>query len=750
MWITIVLAVSIVVFLFFLPNIAKNYIEEHDQELIGREIEIDRLSINYFTMTVRFHGFLMREKKISDAFVSFDLLEVNLNPWSLFKHTIHIEEIKLNKLYAQVLQDGSHFNFDDLMVSNDTDTLTVEEDSEPWHIVIENLDFRKGSLAYESDFQPRLQFDSIRIVSPLISDTSVIMLADVSLDISTGGRMVFKNKINTAATTYDVLIDADELSLEMIKPYLDAVLKVSEFSGFVNADFGIQGNWSDDNVFNLGGDLAIHDFVMKDEREQTVFSLQQCDVGIDSIRMADAFYNIDHVRLDGLYGLYEIYKESDNITQMLVDTTSAPSESDSTAVILEESFVVDPANPFSLLAYYIKQIAASYSESSYKVEEISVVNSSFDFNDYTTTAPFRYAFTNLMLSADSLNSGNESLTFNAGADLNGTGRFEGYIRPYTHNLQDIDMRYEIRGAELTPFSPYTGDYVDYPIVSGDLLYVNDTKIKDGIIVSENILDCNQFEFGDRVDGDAPYNLPVKLAVSILRDLDGNIHIDIPVEGDLHDPKFKLIKVIWQVLKNIVVKAVTAPFRLLANQFGVDEESLKEINFGLLSLKLNEGQEKQLNNLAKVISEKEELNIEFKRVTKKYEAVERYAINETRYRYLYKTDEVPDIEEVTQEQFDAMAKIELNDPDFILFVNEKIDAIDQGLPMQKKCLLYVGEEHAIAKTDRLGTIRAQAIEDYLVMGKQIPSERIRFKVLPEDSLITNRNNTVYNVGFWVVE
>lgn len=263
-----------------------------------------------------------------------------------------------------------------------------------------------------------------------------------------------------------------------------------------------------------------------------------------------------------------------------------------------------------------------------------------------------------------------------------------------------------------------------------------------------MLDCLQFNFGDRVDGEAPYNLPVKLALSLLKDLDGNIHIDIPVEGDMKDPEFKLGKVIWQVVKNILSKAITSPYRLLANQIGVDEESLKQVNFNLLSLRLQKSQEKKLDNLAKVIAAKEGLNVEFKRITKKYSEVERYAVNESKFRYLYKNEEPPEPEEVSRVVIEEIQGLDLMDSLFIQFVDSKIQEIDRTLPIQKKCMIYVGEERAIAKTDRVGAIRSKAITDYLIEEKQVPTDRIRFTVLPEDSLIINRSSTIYHVGFWV--
>lgn len=89
---------------------------------------------------------------------------------------------------------------------------------------------------------------------------------------------------------------------------------------------------------------------------------------------------------------------------------------------------------------------------------------------------------------------------------------------------------------------------------------------DGRLDASNNIVLNQLQFGDKVDG-APNSLPVKLAVALLADRNGVIDINLPVSGSLNDPEFKLGAVVWKVITNLIVKAVTAPFNLLASAFG---------------------------------------------------------------------------------------------------------------------------------------------------------------------------------------
>ena len=46
-----------------------------------------------------------------------------------------------------------------------------------------------------------------------------------------------------------------------------------------------------------------------------------------------------------------------------------------------------------------------------------------------------------------------------------------------------------------------------------------------------------------------------------------IDINLPISGSLNDPQFSLGPIIFKVIVNLVVEAITAPFSLLASAFG---------------------------------------------------------------------------------------------------------------------------------------------------------------------------------------
>ena len=56
---------------------------------------------------------------------------------------------------------------------------------------------------------------------------------------------------------------------------------------------------------------------------------------------------------------------------------------------------------------------------------------------------------------------------------------------------------------------------------------------------DNKVVIDQLTLGDRVESPQATKLPVGLAVTLLRDHEGKINLDIPVTGRIDDPEFSV-------------------------------------------------------------------------------------------------------------------------------------------------------------------------------------------------------------------
>jgi hypothetical protein len=183
----------------------------------------------------------------------------------------------------------------------------------------------------------------------------------------------------------------------------------------------------------------------------------------------------------------------------------------------------------------------------------------------------------------------------------------GKINPLKQDLY-ADLRARFTGMDLSPTSPYSERYVGYTISKGKLSFDLNYKIDRRKLDSENKIFVDQLTFGNKVDSPDATGLPVKLAVALLKDRNGEIHLDIPVTGSLDDPKFSIWKIVLQIIGNVITKAVTSPFALLGSAFGGGEE-LQYLQFDPGRSTISETGAKKIEALAKALAEKPGLRLE---------------------------------------------------------------------------------------------------------------------------------------------
>lgn len=97
------------------------------------------------------------------------------------------------------------------------------------------------------------------------------------------------------------------------------------------------------------------------------------------------------------------------------------------------------------------------------------------------------------------------------------------------------------------------------------------RVENQQLTAENDLRLDQLAFGEKIDSPDATKLPVLLAVALLKDNIGEIAVNLPVSGSLSDPQFSMGGIIFRVFRNLIVKAVSAPFSLLGAAFGGGEE-----------------------------------------------------------------------------------------------------------------------------------------------------------------------------------
>jgi len=193
-----------------------------------------------------------------------------------------------------------------------------------------------------------------------------------------------------------------------------------------------------------------------------------------------------------------------------------------------------------------------------------------------------------------------------------------------------DIAMNFRNMELTTFNPYSGKFAGYDIAKGKLTTELTYRIDGRKLDAGHHIIIDQLEFGAKTDSKDAVSLPIKLAVALLKDRNGVIDLDVPVTGSLDDPHFRLGPVIWKVVRNLLVKIVTAPFALLGKLFGGGPD-LQFVDFPAGLPTLDEVAQNRIRSVAKALAERPQLRIAVPLAT--VTALDRPALVQARYQSL---------------------------------------------------------------------------------------------------------------------
>ena len=174
--------------------------------------------------------------------------------------------------------------------------------------------------------------------------------------------------------------------------------------------------------------------------------------------------------------------------------------------------------------------------------------------------------------------------------------------------QLTDMQLVFRNIDLPVFNPYSGRYAGYAIAKGKLTTELAYKIDHRQLKAEQHIVIDQLEWGEATNSKDRVPLPVRLATALLKDKDGVIDLNLPLSGSLDDPKFSVWPIVWQIVGNIIEKAVTAPFQLIGAIFaGADKAQF--IDFAPGQSTLPAGSSDALGALAKAMADRPVLKLD---------------------------------------------------------------------------------------------------------------------------------------------
>jgi hypothetical protein len=442
------------------------------------------------------------------------------------------------------------------------------------------------------------------------------LTADVSLRWNTNGTVHVGTSLLLSPPTADISLAVTHLQLRPLDPYLETFVNLFVTGSKVGLNGRLTLRTGADGLPDVAfqGDSQLDDFAAVDAASDDLLkwrsvsvsgidaTLRPLALGVETVSITDPEVHVS-IGTNAMINLLSVLKTATNASATAgpepVATTSRSGWKRRFGRLIEDALASKT------------NVAGSTLLPRVTVGSVRLTNALVDFVDRSVTPAVHTTVRNVAgavsgLTSDELKRADVRLT---GA-IDGTGPFEvtGKINPLHYDAQS-ELKVTLANMDLTPASPYSGKFAGYGISKGKLSLDLDYTITGGALKAENKITVDQFTFGPKVDSPDATQLPVRLGVAILKDRNGVISLDVPIEGRLDDPSFRLGRVIWSTLGNLLVKGVTSPFSMLGSLFGGSGEEVSFQSFSPGSAELMAAERGKLDGLVKGLYERSGLQLE---------------------------------------------------------------------------------------------------------------------------------------------
>ena len=593
--------------------------------------------------------------------------------------------------------------------------------SKPWQVLLKDVQLRN----YQVHLADRQVKPAVALeLGPLnvnVQDFDSLNQSPFALKIDSGlgkqGKIQASGQVNLNPVSAKLKVDTKDIDLRVAQSYISPFIRLELRSGMLGSNLDVNLKSTEPLALQITGRAQVDQLHTLDTLKTRDFLKWQRLVVEGLNYQHGNSLSIDKINLLQPYARFMINDDRTTNVDDLLIPQPADSGAKSTA----------------------KSSASNEKPLGIRIGQIAINDGSANFADFSLTPNFATAIQQLngqIGTIDSRQAKPASVDIKGKVDRYAPVTIKGSVNPFDP-MAALDIATSFKRVELTTLTPYSGKFAGFRIRKGrlnlDLHYV----ITKGQLKAENKVVVEQLQLGEKVDSADAVDLPIRLAIALLKDTDGKISIELPVTGDLNNPQFSVMPIVWQTLRNLVVRAATAPFKFIGGLVtGGGSEDLGNVSFAAGSSALSKDAESALNSLAKALKERPALRLEIEGTAAAssdgpFLAAERL---EREYQYNYykilqrrgdkvpaqasllvvpEKEKAPLLEGIYRTRLKQQPPAEWKD----LGSDERSAKLRDGV-----IKFWSGSDVLLRK---LGQDRASAIKDYLVDKGQLEDDRVYF-------------------------
>lgn len=476
--------------------------------------------------------------------------------------------------------------------SNDSSAPT-----KPWQVLLKDVQLR----GYQVHLADRGVSPEVKVeVGPLNLDLQNFDSLnpspfDLKLDTGIGklGKLALSGQVSLSPISAKLQASTQNLDLRLAQAYINPFIRLELRSGLLSSELAVDLQSTEPLAFSVAGDVKVNQLHTLDTLKSRDF-LKWRQLHLQSLdyRHGDSL-TIKAITFEQPYARFIINEDrSTNVSELLITQPAAPASASATKS--------PPSKQLGIV-----------------IGGIDFKDGSANFADLSLRPDFATAIQQLngkIGGIDNRHPKPAKVAILGKVDRYAPASINGSLNPFDP-LASLDMAVSFKQVELTTLTPYSGKFAGYRIRKGRLNIDLNYRIKNGQLTAENKVLLEQLELGEQVDSPDAVDLPIRLAIALLKDADGKIDIQLPISGDLNNPQFSVMPIIWQTLRNLVLRAAQAPFKFIAGLVsGGNEVNMDRVPFTAGSSELDPQARSTLDTLASALKERPVLRLEVQGVS----------------------------------------------------------------------------------------------------------------------------------------
>nr|WP_283631191.1 DUF748 domain-containing protein [Alteromonas macleodii] len=466
---------------------------------------------------------------------------------------------------------------------------------------ISNLNIKSGKVT--TDFSKPISYTTSLHVSAdpqTFSDTSKGALS------SSGSVVIAEQTVQGKAAIEQLVLSQFQ---QYVSPHANVTLEDGLFNLNVEFDGAFKNAADKENIdsLNVKASTSINNLSVLDDASSPLLQWQSLNVDNIEFDHTSNQLSVDNIHLQAPFARLIIDEaKQTNVSKLIVASSDKSANSESASET--GSATTSKASNANVHASTTAEPSQA-NELAIAVNTISIENGKAYFADHSLTPKFASAIESLngkVLGIDSRSTSPANVDITGKIDNYAPVKLAGTIHPLKDDI-DLDLDFSVKGAELTSVNPYSGTYMGYYIDKGLLSLAVQYKLNGKALEGKNRVVIDQLTLGKKSNSEQALSLPLGLAIALLEDRNGVIDLGLDVSGDIDSPDFSFGSIILNAIGNIITKAVTAPFSLLANLVGSDDE-LDNVEFGFGEHSLDADAQEKLNTLAKALKKRPGLRV----------------------------------------------------------------------------------------------------------------------------------------------